>query len=127
MSDDKNLILIVEDTEKNVRLIRDVLEASGYNTIHAGDGKIGTELAKEKKPCLIIMDIQMPVMDGLQAATIIKNDADTKDIPIIALTSYAMKGDKDRMLKVGFDEYISKPFKVTELLNTVSKFFSKYQ
>ena len=102
-------ILIVEDDSKNLKLVRDLLQVSGYVTLEATNGKLGVEVAKEQKPDLILMDIQMPVMDGLQAARLLKADEETKKIPIIALTAYAMKGDEEKMLQAGCDGYIPKP------------------
>ncbi|MFC2052236.1 response regulator [Chloroflexota bacterium] len=117
-------ILIVEDDPKNLTLFRDVLQVSGYSTIEATDGKQGVELAKAKKPDLILMDIQMPEMDGLEATQILKADAITSNIPILALTAYAMKGDKERMLEVGCDGYLSKPVDIKEVLKEVAKYLS---
>ncbi len=116
------VILIVEDNEKNMRLISDLLSASGYAILSAVDGQQGVALAKEKKPDLILMDIEMPVMNGLEATKALKNDNNTINIPIIALTSYAMKGDKEKFLSEGCDGYLSKPFNVNELLKTVAKY-----
>ncbi len=119
------MILIVEDEPKNLTLLRDLLQVSGYKTIEATDGDKGVELAKSKKPDLILMDIQMPEMDGLEATRILKVDATTSNIPILALTSYAMKGDKERMLQAGCDGYLSKPFDIQELLKQVAKYLSE--
>ncbi len=118
------LILIVEDEPKNLTLLRDLLHVSGYSTIEATDGKQGVELAQSKKPDLILMDVQMPEMDGLEATRILKADATTSNIPVLALTSYAMKGDKERILKAGCDGYLSKPFDIQELLKTVAEYLS---
>ncbi len=118
------LILIVEDEPKNITLLRDLLQVSGYSTIEATDGKQGVELAKAKKPDLILMDIQMPVMDGLEATRILKADATTSNIPVLALTSYAMKGDEERILQAGCDGYLAKPFNIRELLKTVAEYLS---
>ena len=95
------MILIVEDEPKNLTLIRDLLQVSGYKTIEATDGEEGVELAKAKKPDLILMDVQMPVMDGLEATQILKADATTSNIPVFALSSYAMKGMKKRSFRRG--------------------------
>ena len=119
------LILIVEDEPKNMTLLRDLLQVSGYSTIEATDGKQGVELARSKKPDLILMDIIMPVMDGLKATRIIKADAVTRNIPIFALTSYAMKGDAERVLEAGCDGYLSKPFDIRELLKQVAEYLSE--
>ncbi len=118
-------ILIVEDEPKNLTLLRDLLQVSGYLTIEATDGKQGVELAKSKKPDLILMDIMMPVMDGLEATRILKADATTANIPILALTSYAMRGDAERVLEAGCDGYLSKPFDIRELLKQVAKYLSE--
>ena len=115
-------ILIVEDEPKNLKLLRDLLQATGYETIEATDGEEGVELAKAMKPDLILMDIMMPKMDGLEATRIIKADDKTKHIPIVALTSYAMKGDKERTLEAGCDGYLAKPVDIRELLKTVGHF-----
>ncbi|MFC1650181.1 response regulator [Candidatus Latescibacterota bacterium] len=116
------VILVVEDNEKNMRLIGDLLGASGYTILKAVNGREGVEMAKEKKPDLILMDIQMPVMDGLEATKLLKSDESVKHIPVIALTSYAMKGDEERMLGAGFDGYMSKPFNVAEFLKKVVEY-----
>jgi len=102
-------ILVVEDNPTNRLLIRDVLRYYGYEVLEAADGKEGVSMASEHLPDLILMDIQMPVMDGFQAGAILKNDPKTKHIRIIALTSFAMKGDRDKIMEAGFDGYISKP------------------
>ncbi len=117
------LILIVEDEPRNLTLLRDLLQVSGYKTIEAADGEQGVELAKSKKPDLILMDVQMPKTDGLEATRILKADAATRNIPIIALTAYVMKGDEERILEAGCDGYLSKPFDIQELLKEVAKYF----
>ena len=117
------MILIVEDQPKNLKLIRDLLQASGYTTIEATDGKEGVELARAKKPDLILMDVQMPVMDGLEATRILKADATTSNIPVLALTSYAMTGDKERILEAGCDGYLAKPIDIREFLKKVAEYF----
>ncbi len=118
------LILIVDDEPKNVTLIRDLLQVNGYSTNEATDGKQAVELAKANIPDLILMDIQMPEMDGIEATGILKTDTATKNIPILALSSYAMKGDKERILAAGCDGYLAKPFDIKELLKTVAEFLS---
>jgi len=105
-------------------LLRDLLQVSGYSTIEATDGKQAVALAKSKKPDLILMDVQMPVMDGLEATRVLKADATTGNIPILALTSYAMKGDEERILQAGCDGYLAKPFDIQELLKTVAEYLS---
>ena len=121
----EKVILIVEDDPKNLKLFRDLLQVSGYTTLEATDGKQGVELAREKKPDLILMDIQMPVMDGLEATKLLKNNDVTKDIPIVALTAYAMQGDEEKMREAGFDGYISKPIDVKGFLKKISEVISK--
>ena len=116
------VVLIVEDDVRNMKLFRDLLQHHGFAILEATNGKEGVKLALEKSPDLILMDIQMPVMDGLEATRIIKADSRTKGIPIVALTSYAMKGDRERVLKVGCDEYISKPVDIRELTKMVDHF-----
>ncbi len=118
------LILIIDDEPLNVILVRDLLQVNGYSTNEATNGKHGVELAKTSKPDLILMDIQMPEMDGLEATRILKTDTTTKDIPILALSSYAMKGDKERILAAGCDGYLSKPLIIKELLKIVAEYLS---
>lgn len=118
------LILLVEDDSKNLKLVRDLLQVSGYTTIEATDGKQGVELAKARNPDLILMDVQMPVMDGLKATRILKADAATRSIPIVALTAQAMNGDKEKVLQAGCDGYLTKPLDVPKLLETVAKYLS---
>ena len=117
-------ILIVEDEPKNMTLTRDLLKISGYETIEARDGKEGVEKAKSTKPNLILMDIMMPKMDGLEATRIIKADIKTKHIPVIALTSFAMKGDRERTIDAGCDGYIAKPIDILEVLKTIEHYFT---
>ncbi len=118
------VILIVDDEPRNLKLFRDLLQISGYTTIEATDGEQGVELARARKPDLILMDVQMPVMDGLEATRILKADATTSNIPVLALTSYAMKGDRERILEVGYDGYLAKPLDIKELLKTVAEYLS---
>jgi CheY-like chemotaxis protein len=121
----KKIVLIVEDDLKSLKLFRDLLQATGYAILEATNGKKAVELAREKKPDLILMDIQMPVMDGFKATKILKADTETRNIPIIALTSYAMKEDDEKMREAGCDGYITKPIDTREFLKKVSKFLSK--
>ena len=117
-------ILIVEDDQKNMTLFRDLLQVSGYKTAEATDGKQGVQLAKATNPDLILMDIQMPEMDGLEATRILKAEATTSNIPVIALSSHAMKGDEEKTLQAGFDGYLAKPVDIKELLKAVAKYLS---
>lgn len=115
------IILVVEDNEKNLLLVKDILTYHHYEVIEAKDGATGIQMAKERQPDLILMDIQMPVMDGFAAAKILKNESKTKNIKIIGVTSYAMKGDKEKILEAGFDEYISKPIDTRKLPELIKK------
>ena len=115
-------ILIVEDEPRNLKLFRDLLQRIGYETIEATDGEQGVELARARNPDLILMDIMMPKMDGIEATRILKADTATKNIPILALTSYAMKGDRERTLEAGCDGYIAKPVDIQELLKAVEHY-----
>ena len=117
----KKHILIAEDDPKNVKLLRDLLNASGYGTIEACDGEKAVELAKQEKPDLILMDIQMPIMNGLEATKVIKADPAIRHIPICAVTAFAMGGDRERFIQAGCDDYISKPYDISELLEKVRK------
>jgi len=121
----KQKILVVEDNDKNRELVKDILDLQGYHVLEARDGAEGVSMAKEHKPDLVIMDIQMPVMDGITAAKIIKNDPATKGITMIALTSFAMKGDRERFMEAGFDDYIAKPIDTRKLPAMVKKYLAK--
>jgi CheY-like chemotaxis protein len=113
-------ILVVEDNERNLKLFREIIAAIGHQTLIAKNGEEGVRLAKEHLPDLVLMDIQMPVMDGSGAFRILSADPTTKDIPVIAVTSYAMKGDKERLLEEGFVAYISKPIAIKEFVDTIN-------
>ena len=117
----KKNILVVDDDERNMRLFSDLLEVKGYAVIKARNGKEGVELAEKAKPDLILMDIQMPIMDGMEAINILKNRESTKSIPIIALTSYAMPDEKERILSTGCNGYLAKPVVIREFLNMVAE------
>ena len=117
-------ILLVEDEPKNMKLLRDLLQRFGYEILEASDGEEGVKSAGEKIPNLILMDIMMPKMDGLEATRIIKANTQTKQIPIIALTSYAMKGDRERTIEAGCDGYIAKPIDIQEVLKTIEHFLT---
>jgi two-component system cell cycle response regulator DivK len=115
-------ILVVEDNELNRKLIVAVLTYHGYQTLEAMDGDGGVRAAVEHTPDLVLMDIQMPVMDGMTAVNILKNDPRTQGIKVIALTSFAMKGDKERFMEAGFADYIAKPINTRELPELVKKY-----
>ena len=116
------LILIVEDDPKSLKLTRDLLQVSGYATIEATDGKQGVELAKAKKPDLILMDIMMPKMDGYTACSKIKADQATKVIPVIMLTAVGYELNEELAKRLGANGYITKPFTREELLDAISQF-----
>ena len=113
------LILIVEDNEKNLKLVRDVLQYKGYQTIEAGTGEEGVRLARARIPDLVLMDIQLPGMDGIRALGGLRADPTTRAIPVIAVTASAMTHDRKKILAAGFDGYQSKPIKVKELMDAV--------
>ena len=106
------LILIVEDNEKNLKLARDVLKFHGYRTLEAPDGETGVRLAAEQLPQLVLMDIQLPGIDGIETFRRIRADERTKSIPVVALTASVMSGDRERFDQAGFDGFISKPIDV---------------
>ena len=112
-------ILVVEDTEDNRRILRDLLGSAGYNMIEAYDGAEGVAKASEHKPDLILMDIQMPVMDGYEATRRIKADPALKAIPVIAVTSYALSGDEEKARTAGCDGYVAKPYSPRQMLAKV--------
>jgi two-component system, cell cycle response regulator DivK len=112
-------ILVVEDNEKNMKLFRDVLIATGYRTLEAATGGEAVKLASEHTPDLVLMDIQLPDLDGVEALHRLRADARTQMIPVLALTAQAMHGDRERFLAAGFDGYVSKPVNVRDLLGTV--------
>jgi CheY-like chemotaxis protein len=114
-------ILVVEDNEKNLVLMRDVLSYFGYEVLEARTGLESIDMAVKHCPGLILMDIQMPVMSGVDAMKILKNRADTREIKILAVTSLAMQGDRERLLEEGFDDYIQKPIDLVELPDIVKK------
>jgi two-component system, cell cycle response regulator DivK len=114
------LILIVEDNEKNLKLARDVLRFHGYRTVEATDGESAIAMSVEHLPALILMDIQLPGMDGLAATAQLKRDVATRSIPVIALTALAMKGDEERIRAAGCDGYIGKPMRYKDLLAAVA-------
>jgi two-component system cell cycle response regulator DivK len=112
-------VLVVEDNEKNMKLVRDVLTASGYSTLEATTGGRAMELAREHAPNLVLMDIRLPDIDGVEALGRFRADARTASIPVLALTAQAMEGDRERFLAAGFDGYISKPVNIVDLLAAV--------
>jgi two-component system cell cycle response regulator DivK len=114
-------ILIVEDNDLNMKLFRDLLQANGYETIETRNGVEAFELAKKHHPDLIIMDIQLPEVSGLDVTKWIKNDKSVKKIPVIAVTAFAMKGDEQKILDGGCEDYIAKPISVGDFLATITR------
>ena len=112
-------VLIVEDNEKNMKLVRDVLQATGYRTLEATTGEEAVELALSQAPALVLMDVQLPGIDGVEALERLRQNERTASIPVLALTAQAMSGDRERFLEAGFDGYLAKPVDVGELIETV--------
>lgn len=118
-------VLIVEDNELNMKLFNDLLEAHGVQTIQARDGKNVLSIAREHEPDLILMDIQLPEISGLEVTKWLKEDDDLKQIPVIAVTAFAMKGDEQKIREGGCEDYISKPISVVKFIETVQKFLTQ--
>ena len=116
-----SLVLIVEDNEKNMKLARDILKAKGYETVEAVTGEEGVKLAKEKKPDLVLMDIQLPGINGIEAFKQIRADAKTARIPVIALTASVTPTDRSQITAAGFDAFVSKPISLKEFVATVKR------
>jgi CheY-like chemotaxis protein len=113
-------ILVIEDNAMNMKLMRAILEIGKYRMLEAGDAETGLALARKEHPDMILMDIQLPGMDGLSATKIIKSDAELNKIPVLAITGFAMEAEKENAMKAGFSGYVTKPFSVKELLETIS-------
>jgi two-component system, cell cycle response regulator DivK len=116
------LVLIVDDNAMNVRLARDVLRFAGFRTVEAETGESGLALAEQHRPDVILMDIRLPDMEGTQAVQRLKSQPATASLPVVALTSFAMKGDRERFLAAGFDGYLEKPISVKEFPDQVRAF-----
>jgi two-component system, cell cycle response regulator DivK len=114
-------ILLVEDNEKNMKLFRDLLQAKGYRTLQATTGGRAVELATEHQPDLVLMDVQLPDINGLEALGRLRADERTASIPVLAVTAQAMQGDRERFLAAGFDGYVSKPVNIVELVGTLKQ------
>ena len=112
-------VLIVEDNEKNMKLFRDVLQATGYSTLEATTGEEAIELSLSQAPALVLMDVQLPGIDGVEALERLRQNERTASIPVLALTAQAMSGDRERFLEAGFDGYLAKHVDVGELIETV--------
>jgi two-component system cell cycle response regulator DivK len=117
-------ILIVEDNELNMKLFRDLLEAQGYDVLQTRDGMQALDMARTELPDLIVMDIQLPQVSGLEVTKWIKADDDLKHIPVIAVTAFAMKGDEEKIREGGCEAYVAKPISVNDFLATIKKFLN---
>ena len=115
-------ILVVEDNALNMKLVKSLLRIGKHEMLEAPDAETGISLARDKRPDLILMDIQLPGMDGLTATRIIKEDPSVKDIPIVAFTSFAMEGDEEKAMEVGCAGYITKPLNTQNFLKTVESY-----
>ena len=115
-------VLIVEDNELNMKLFHDLLEAHGYNILQTRDGMEALKIARDKRPDLILMDIQLPEVSGLEVTKWLKDDPELKSIPVIAVTAFAMKGDEERIIQGGCEAYLSKPISVAKFIETVRHF-----
>ncbi len=115
-------VLVVEDNVLNMKLFHDLLQAYGYNVLQTGDGMEALGLARQHRPDMIIMDIQLPDISGLEVTKWLKDDETLKTIPVVAITAFAMKGDEERYLEGGCDAYIAKPISIANFLQTVERF-----
>jgi two-component system, cell cycle response regulator DivK len=115
-------VLIVEDNELNMKLFKDLLEARGYHTLLSRDGLEALRIARRQRPDLILMDIQLPEVSGLEVTKWLKEDEELRHVPVIAVTAFAMKGDEERIREGGCEDYIAKPISVTHFLETVQKY-----
>ena len=115
-------VMIVEDNELNMKLFRDLIEASGYRTIQTRNGMEALDLARKHRPDLILMDIQLPEVSGLDVTRWLKADPELKSIPVIAVTAFAMKGDEERIREGGCEAYLSKPISVGKFIETIRHF-----
>ena len=118
-------VLVVEDNELNMKLFHDLLEASGYNIVQTRNGLEAIDLARSHRPDLILMDIQLPEISGLEVTKWIKEDDDLRAIPVIAVTAFAMKGDEERIRQGGCEAYLSKPISVATFLQTVKSYLGE--
>lgn len=125
MQQPRKKILIVEDNELNLKLFRDLLTAHGYETVETREGTEAISLARHIRPDLILMDIQLPEISGLDVTKKLKADVTISDIPIVAVTAFAMKDDEEKILRAGCEAYISKPISIGHFLQTVRKFLGE--
>lgn len=117
-------VLIVEDNELNIKLFNDLLEAHGYATLQTKDGIEAMKMARKHRPDLILMDIQLPEVSGLEVTKWLKEDPDLRSIPVVAVTAFAMKGDEDKIRQGGCEAYIAKPISVAKFLETIQRFLN---
>ncbi len=115
-------VLITEDNPKNRKVFKDILSVHGYKSIEAVDGEEGYKMAKEHKPDLILMDVQLPGIDGYEVTRRLKSEDDTKDIPIIIVTSFAMAGEENEARAAGCNDYLSKPINIHQFIETIKKY-----
>ncbi len=127
MSPMDRTVLVVEDNDLNMKLFHDVLEAHGYNVLQAKEGMEGWRMAREQRPDLILMDIQLPDVSGLEVTKWLKDDETLKSIPVIAITAFAMDGDEEKYLEGRCDGYIDKPISVPDFLQTVERFAAEVE
>lgn len=116
------LVLIVEDNDLNMKLFRDLIEAHGYRTLHTRDGRDVLEIVRSKKPNLILMDIQLPEVSGIEVTKWLKADAELRAIPVVAITAFAMKGDEEKIRAGGCEDYLAKPISVASFLAMIRKY-----
>ena len=115
-------ILVVEDNERNLKLIRDVLQFAGYEVVEASSGEQGVALAQDCEPDLVLMDLQLPQMDGMEALRLLRTSPRTRDVPVVAVTAFAMREDRERAFGAGFDGYLEKPISIRALPEQVRGF-----
>jgi two-component system cell cycle response regulator DivK len=115
-------VVVVEDNKRNMKLFREVLQSSGYRTIEAETGERAVALTTEHRPDLVLMDIHLPGIDGVEALRMLRADRRTASVPVLALTAQAMEGDRERFLGAGFDGYLSKPVNIADLLDAVNRY-----
>lgn len=117
---DRALVLIIEDNPRNLKLARDVLNHAGYETLEAENAEDGLVLARDRHPGVVLLDVQLPGMDGVQALGRLRSDPATRGIPVIAVTAFAMTTDRERLLAAGFDRYVEKPLDIREFPRQVA-------
>jgi CheY-like chemotaxis protein len=115
-------ILVIEDNPANLELIRYLLQSFGHTVLTAADGEIGVEMVRNERPDLVLCDVQLPKLDGIGVARAIRSDPDLRDVPLIAVTAFAMVGDRDKMLQAGFDGYLPKPITPETFLSDIESF-----